>query len=169
MSTKFDSMAQQVLLSLVSIFVLFLWEIFFFSRRGPSWFIPWACPHLLWHGLLRRDRERQEDQVWGSVEPGWRHHGAPHWILNHKWCRNSVFSHKVPNLFHPIQDQDLHCASQLLKTNQSNLPHANLMQNYIFSCQFQISVFFCHLVYEDNHLARIWWLSKPISWTFIRA
>ena len=49
-----------------------------------------GCPDLLCHGLLRRDRERQEDQVRGPVESHWRNHGTPDWVLHHQWGRDHL-------------------------------------------------------------------------------
>ena len=81
-------------------------KLFFRSRRS-SQFISRACPHILWHGLLRRDCERQEDQVWGPAEPDWRHNGTSHWILGHQWCWDSILCHEVLCWIYQIQNWDI--------------------------------------------------------------
>ena len=59
-------------------------------RRGTSRVHPPAGADLLRHGHLRRGREGQEDQDWGPAESHRRHHGTPHWILHHQWCRDHL-------------------------------------------------------------------------------
>ena len=72
--------------------------------RGATELNHRARPHLLWHSLLRRDRERQEDQVRGPAESHRRHHGTPHWVFDHKWCRDFVFSSQVCHRMDPGQN-----------------------------------------------------------------
>ena len=106
MSITYDSMPLQSPLRTVSILGSFYLKLFSFSPR-PAQFISWACAHIVWHSVLRRDSERQEDQVWRPAELDWRHHGTSHRILNHQWGWDSILCHKVLCWIHQIQNPKL--------------------------------------------------------------
>ena len=97
MSRILDSTRLPFQLSLVSFSLgVSIHCLIIMCRCGIGQFNCSVSPDLLWHGLLWRDWERQEDQVWGPAESHRRHHGAPHRLFHHQRLRDFLFRHQTP-------------------------------------------------------------------------